>query len=97
MYNEATNEFNKLLERNPENNDYYCKLHDAEKLKTDHEKFEMACRYRIKFPRALMPRRMALNYVTGNAMLVYMIHSFICFYQKLLKPVVRKCVDVWRL
>ncbi|XP_065201361.1 N-alpha-acetyltransferase 15, NatA auxiliary subunit [Planococcus citri] len=66
MHNEALNEFNKLLERNPENIDYYCKLHDAEKLTTDQEKYDMACRYRIKFPRALMPRRMALNYVTGD-------------------------------
>lgn len=69
MYKEAANEFNKLLERNPENIDYYHKLQDAEKLTTDQEKYEMVCRYRIKFPRALMPRRMALNYVSGNAIL----------------------------
>lgn len=66
MFEEAKNEFNKLLERNPENIDYYYKLHEAEKLTTDAEKYELACRYRTKFPRALMPRRMALNYVSGN-------------------------------
>ncbi|XKL64988.1 hypothetical protein PGB90_005074 [Kerria lacca] len=66
MYEDAKNEFNKLLERNPENIDYYYKLHDAENLRTDQEKYEMICKYRTKFPRALMPRRMILNYVSGE-------------------------------
>lgn len=82
MFNEAVNEYNKLLERNPENIDYYFKLHDSEKLKTNDEKYEMVCRYRIKFPRALMPKRMALNYVTGN-FFVYYKFTLIYLFQKI--------------
>lgn len=66
MFEDAKNEYNRLLERNPENIDYYRKLQEAENLQTDHEKYELVCRYRIKFPRALMPRRMALSYVIGK-------------------------------
>lgn len=72
MYEDAKNEFNKLLERNPENIDYYYKLHDAENLRTDQEKYEMICKYRTKFPRALMPRRMILNYVSGKENILFL-------------------------
>lgn len=89
MFEEAKNEFNRLLERNPENIDYYCKLHEAENLTTDAEKYELTLRYRIKFPRALMPRRMALNYVSGSYIQFLLLKScnfeeeYFIFYQLL--------------
>lgn len=71
MLEEAKKEYNILLERNPENVDYYKNLQEAENLKSDNEKYELLCRYRMKFPRALMPRRMVLNCVEGEYVMLY--------------------------
>lgn len=64
-YRDAEQKYKELLNRNPENTDYYAKLQEAQQLVTADEKLGLLAEYREKFPRALAPARLLLNYATG--------------------------------
>lgn len=65
-YREAEQKYKELLKRNPENTDYYAKLQEAQQLVTPEQKLELLAEYREKFPRALAPARLLLNYAAGE-------------------------------
>lgn len=64
-YQEAELKYMELLKRNPENTDYYAKLQESQQLESSDQKLELLAEYREKFPRALAPARLLLNYATG--------------------------------
>lgn len=65
-HKEAEEKYRDLLRRNPENTGYYSKLEEALQLTAPVEKLEMLYEYREKFPRALAPARLLLNYASGK-------------------------------
>ncbi|XP_067000279.2 N-alpha-acetyltransferase 15, NatA auxiliary subunit [Anabrus simplex] len=65
-YREACGIYSELLKRNPENTMYYTKLQEAQQLETPREKLQMFLEYQETFPRALAPRRLPLNYASGD-------------------------------
>lgn len=66
QYTEATQVYKELLNINPENTTYYAKLAEAERHETPEDTLIMLQRYEELFPRALAPRRLQLNYATGD-------------------------------
>ncbi|KAL2720447.1 hypothetical protein V1478_010713 [Vespula squamosa] len=66
QYAEATQVYKELLNINPENTTYYAKLAEAERHETPEDTLVMLQRYEELFPRALAPRRLQLNYATGD-------------------------------
>nr|XP_050844346.1 N-alpha-acetyltransferase 15, NatA auxiliary subunit isoform X4 [Vespula vulgaris] len=66
QYAEATQVYKELLNINPENTTYYAKLAEAERHETPEDTLIMLQRYEELFPRALAPRRLQLNYATGD-------------------------------
>lgn len=65
-YKEAELLYRELLMRNPENTMYYAKLQEALQLSTSSEKLKMFTEFQELFPRALAPRRLPLNFATGD-------------------------------
>ncbi|KAJ4450875.1 N-alpha-acetyltransferase 15, NatA auxiliary subunit, partial [Periplaneta americana] len=65
-YKEAELCYRDLLMRNPENTMYYAKLQEAQQLTTGSEKLKMFSEFQEIFPRALAPRRLPLNFATGE-------------------------------
>lgn len=63
---EAVQVYKDLLSINPENTTYYEKLAVAERHTSNEETLEMLQRYEELFPRALAPRRLQLNYASGE-------------------------------
>lgn len=62
---EAKRIYEELLERNPENTFYYSQLLEACQLTSSSDKVDLFRSYQEKFPRALAPRRLPLNFTTG--------------------------------
>lgn len=54
------------MQINPENTNYYVKLAEAERHEKDEDTLNMLQEYEEKVPRALAPRRLQLNYATGD-------------------------------
>jgi len=55
-----------LLSRNPENHEYYRQLEAARSLATETERLGLYEEYQSKFPRATAPKRLPLNFLTGD-------------------------------
>ncbi|XP_046394061.1 N-alpha-acetyltransferase 15, NatA auxiliary subunit [Ischnura elegans] len=66
QYREAIIIYKELLKRNPENTMYYQKLQEALQLQTVEERLKLFETYQEMFPRAQAPRRLPLNYATGE-------------------------------
>ncbi|XP_043497119.1 N-alpha-acetyltransferase 15, NatA auxiliary subunit [Polistes fuscatus] len=66
QYTEAVQVYKELLNINPENTTYYAKLAEAERHETPEDTLVMLQRYEDLFPRALAPRRLQLNYASGD-------------------------------
>uniref|UniRef100_A0A2P2HYW5 N-alpha-acetyltransferase 15, NatA auxiliary subunit-like n=1 Tax=Hirondellea gigas TaxID=1518452 RepID=A0A2P2HYW5_9CRUS len=65
---EAEKFYRTLIKRNPENMSYYLKLEEALQLTTVDQKLALYKEYTSKFPRAHVPRRLPLNYATGETL-----------------------------
>lgn len=63
---EAKRVYEELLERNPENTFYYSQLLEACQLSWCSDKVELFRHYQEKFPKALAPRRLPLNFTSGE-------------------------------
>lgn len=66
QYGEAIQVYKELLDINPENTTYYNRLAEAERHTTPNDTLHMLQKYEELFPRAIAPRRMQLNYATGD-------------------------------
>ena len=66
QYAEAAQVYKDLLNINPENTTYYARLAEAERHATPDHTLCMLLRYEELFPRALAPRRLQLNYASGE-------------------------------
>lgn len=66
QYEEAVQVYKDLLNINPENTTYYGKLAEAERHSSPEDTLKMLQRYEELYPRALAPRRLQLNYATGE-------------------------------
>ncbi|KAK6637267.1 N-alpha-acetyltransferase 15, NatA auxiliary subunit [Polyplax serrata] len=62
----AAKVYEELLDRNQENIYYYSQLLEACQLKSPSEKVGLFKMYQEKFPKALAPRRLPLNFMTGE-------------------------------
>ena len=63
---EAAQVFKELLNINPENTIYYTRLAEAQRHTCPEETLQMLKLYEDMFPRALAPRRLQLNYASGE-------------------------------
>ena len=63
---EAESVYVELLKRNPENHEYYKQLEVAREAKTSEERLAVYIEYQEKFPRAQAPKRLPLNFLTGD-------------------------------
>jgi peptide alpha-N-acetyltransferase len=59
--------YRKLLARNPDNKAYYAQLEAALCLKTEEQRLDFYRRLSTEYKRAIPPRRLPLNFVTGRA------------------------------
>ncbi|CAB0041898.1 unnamed protein product [Trichogramma brassicae] len=66
QYAEASKVYEQLLHINPENKMYYMKLAEAERHTTPEDTLAMLEHYEHEYPRALAPKRLQLNYATGD-------------------------------
>lgn len=66
QYAEAEQVYKELLDINPENTTYYTRLAEAERHTSPSETLHMLQRYEELFPRALAPRRLQLNFASGD-------------------------------
>jgi len=64
--NEAEKIYEVLLKRNPENHDYYRQLEAARSAASLEERLAIYQEYQEKFPRAQAPKRIPLNFSTGQ-------------------------------
>lgn len=55
-----------LMKRNPENHDYYHQLEVARGAVSEEDKLKIYDEYHEKFPRAQAPKRLPLNFTTGE-------------------------------
>nr|CAD7605074.1 unnamed protein product [Timema genevievae] len=65
-YEDAERVYKELLLRNPENTLYYDKLQQAQQLSSTDDKLSMFTLYQELFPRAQAPRRLPLNFASGE-------------------------------
>lgn len=77
---EAEKYYRVLIDRNPENKLYYFQLEKALELNTVEEKLNLYKEYSQNFPRAHVPRRIPLNYASGETL------------EALLKPYLQKAL-----
>lgn len=66
QFSDATRIYEELIRRNPENTIYYKKLIEAKQLTNANDIVNFYLDYSEKFPRAMPPRRLPLNYATGE-------------------------------
>ncbi|KAL1460229.1 hypothetical protein WDU94_012156, partial [Cyamophila willieti] len=66
QYSEATKHYESLIERNQENTLYYNKLIEAKQLTNNADIFALLMHYISKYPKATVPKRLVLNYLTGD-------------------------------
>lgn len=65
-WNKASEIYEELIQRNPENTVYYKKLIEAKRLTKADDIVEFYLKYAEKFPRANPPKRLPLNYASGE-------------------------------
>lgn len=65
-YDKAARYYEELIRRNPENTLYYKKLIEAKQLTNPDDIVKFYADFEKKFPRAMPPRRLPLNYVAGE-------------------------------
>lgn len=65
-FDRAAEIYEELIQRNPENTTYYKKLIDAKRLTKESDILDFYLKYSEKFPRAMPPKRLPLNYATGE-------------------------------
>ncbi|XP_066252632.1 N-alpha-acetyltransferase 15, NatA auxiliary subunit isoform X2 [Euwallacea similis] len=65
-FNKAADVYEELILRNPENTLYYKNLIVAKRLVKEDDIVEFYLKYAEKFPRAMPPKRLPLNYATGE-------------------------------
>ncbi|KAF4090563.1 hypothetical protein AMELA_G00054440 [Ameiurus melas] len=65
-FEEAADVYRRLQERNPENWSYYLGLEKALKPATTEEKLKIYEEAWVKFPKGLVPRRLPLNFLSGE-------------------------------
>ncbi|KAF7281001.1 hypothetical protein GWI33_005268 [Rhynchophorus ferrugineus] len=65
-YNLSARIYEELINRNPENTMYYEKLIKAKQLTTEEDILDFYLKYAEKYPRAMPPKRLPLNYATGE-------------------------------
>ena len=63
---EAEAVYQDLLSRNPENHEYYRQLELSRSLETETERLGLYEEYQTKYPRAMAPKRLPLNFLTGE-------------------------------
>ena len=63
---EAETLYVELLQRNPENHEYYAQLEVSRSAETVEERHAIYLEYQEKFPRAQAPKRLPLNFLTGS-------------------------------
>ena len=63
---EAEDEYRKLLNRNPDNRQYYIGLEEARGLIDEESKLEFYAELRESYPRSMLARRIPLNYASGD-------------------------------
>ncbi|VEN54859.1 unnamed protein product, partial [Callosobruchus maculatus] len=66
QFDKAAEYYEQLIQRNPENTKYYKKLIDAKRLQKPEDIVDFYLKYSEKYPRANPPRRLPLNYATGD-------------------------------
>uniref|UniRef100_A0A8D8ZZN1 N-alpha-acetyltransferase 15, NatA auxiliary subunit n=1 Tax=Cacopsylla melanoneura TaxID=428564 RepID=A0A8D8ZZN1_9HEMI len=66
QYLEAMKHYESLIERNQENTLYYNKLIEAKQLTNNEAIFELLTNYISTYPKATVPKRLVLNYLTGD-------------------------------
>ncbi|CAG9856558.1 unnamed protein product [Phyllotreta striolata] len=66
QFDRAAEYFEELIQRNPENTNYYNKLIQAKRLENNQDVVKFYLTYAEKYPRAMPPRRLPLNYATGD-------------------------------
>lgn len=71
-HKEAREVYEGLLDRNPENTFYYQQLLEASQLDKVEDKVELFHKYQEKFPRALAPRRLPLNFTSGSVLIFFL-------------------------
>ncbi|MCL4127711.1 UNVERIFIED_CONTAM: hypothetical protein GTU68_030789 [Idotea baltica] len=63
---ESAEVYRGLVARNPENRSYYLQLEVALKLESEEEKLKLYEEMKEKYPKAHVPKRLPLNYATGE-------------------------------
>lgn len=66
QYQEAKNVYTELLNRNPENHAYYRGIEAALQAETVEDKMKIYTEFQEKFPKAQTPRRLPLNFTSGD-------------------------------
>lgn len=66
QYGKAAKYFEELIARNPENTTYYKKLLQAKQFQKNKDIVKFYLDYAEKYPRASPPKRLPLNYATGD-------------------------------
>jgi len=82
----ASDVYRSLVSRNPENRDYYLKLEESLGLTTVEEKLKLYEELREKTPRAQVPKRLPLNYATGETLEKWLNTYLIAAIQKGVPP-----------
>lgn len=65
-FSEAEAEYHKLLNRNPDNRQYYLGLEQARGLKDDQAKLQLYLELQELYPRSMLCRRIPLHYAVGD-------------------------------
>jgi len=65
-FDEAERIFMDLLKRNPENHEYYRQLELSRHAESEEDRLNIYDEYHEKFPRAQAPKRLPLNFLTGE-------------------------------
>lgn len=65
-FDKAAEYYEQLIQRNPENTVYYKKLIEARQLSKPKDIVKFYLKYAEKFPRAMPPRRLPLNFATSE-------------------------------
>lgn len=66
QFEKSAKYFEELIQRNPENTDCYKKLIQAKQVKKPEDIVKFYLEYAEKYPKAMPPRRLPLNYATGE-------------------------------
>lgn len=65
-FDKAIKYYKRLVNRNPENTEYYKNLMEAQRYTKNEDILKFYNDYAEKFPRSIAPRRLPLNFATGD-------------------------------